>query len=160
MSRRSSAVRFRLGAAQWHIRYPFQSGYTFRLRSGDRQPVAELRMDRFSGDERIAGRFSQLQHATGWQQFGHNAVWGVQRRQCTGVATEFSVTPEPWHGAADGVGNCGRDVHTPRAGAIRKIEDSDKIEDGGMAERLNAPVLKTVRVERLSGVRIPLPPPF
>ena len=29
-----------------------------------------------------------------------------------------------------------------------------------MAERLNAPVLKTVRVERLSGVRIPLPPPY
>jgi hypothetical protein len=37
--------------------------------------------------------------------------------------------------------------------------ESGKIEDGGMAERLNAPVLKTVRVERLSGVRIPLPPP-
>src|ERR1022692_3528681 len=33
--------------------------------------------------------------------------------------------------------------------------ESGKIEDGGMAERLNAPVLKTVRVERLSGVRIP-----
>ena len=33
------------------------------------------------------------------------------------------------------------------------------MEGGGMAERLNAPVLKTVRVERLSGVRIPLPPP-
>ena len=29
-----------------------------------------------------------------------------------------------------------------------------------MAEWLKAPVLKTVRVERLSGVRIPLPPPF
>jgi hypothetical protein len=38
--------------------------------------------------------------------------------------------------------------------------ESDKIINGGMAERLNAPVLKTVRVERLSGVRIPLPPPF
>jgi hypothetical protein len=30
---------------------------------------------------------------------------------------------------------------------------------GGMAERSKAAVLKTVRVERLSGVRIPLPPP-
>ena len=37
--------------------------------------------------------------------------------------------------------------------------ESVTIGDGGMAERLNAPVLKTVRVERLSGVRIPLPPP-
>jgi hypothetical protein len=37
--------------------------------------------------------------------------------------------------------------------------ESGKIVNGGMAERLNAPVLKTVRVERLSGVRIPLPPP-
>src|ERR1700688_4591139 len=41
----------------------------------------------------------------------------------------------------------------------RKMMESGKIEGGGMAERLNAPVLKTVRVERLSGVRIPLPPP-
>ena len=89
---------------------------------------------------------------------GHNAVWGVQRRQYRrgdGIQRDAGA----WYGAAEGVGNCGRDAETARAGAIRKIEDSDKIEDGGMAERLNAPVLKTVRVERLSGVRIPLPPP-
>jgi hypothetical protein len=39
------------------------------------------------------------------------------------------------------------------------MKESGKIEDGGMAEWLKAAVLKTVRVERLSGVRIPLPPP-
>ena len=33
------------------------------------------------------------------------------------------------------------------------------IEAGGVAERLKAAVLKTVRLERVSGVRIPPPPP-
>src|SRR5258707_1115180 len=35
-----------------------------------------------------------------------------------------------------------------------------KLEDGGVGERLNPAVLKTVRPERVSGVRIPPPPPF
>ena len=34
-----------------------------------------------------------------------------------------------------------------------------KIENGGMGERLKPAVLKTVSLERGSGVRIPLPPP-
>jgi hypothetical protein len=37
--------------------------------------------------------------------------------------------------------------------------ESGKIEDGGMAERLKAAVLKTVSGVTHSGVRIPLPPP-
>jgi hypothetical protein len=37
--------------------------------------------------------------------------------------------------------------------------ESGKIVNGGMAERLNAPVLKTVSGVTRSGVRIPLPPP-
>jgi hypothetical protein len=35
-----------------------------------------------------------------------------------------------------------------------------KIEDGGVGERLKPAVLKTVRPERVSGVRIPPPPPL
>ena len=35
-----------------------------------------------------------------------------------------------------------------------------RIENGGVGERLKPAVLKTVRLERVSGVRIPLPPPF
>ena len=46
-----------------------------------------------------------------------------------------------------------------RSDTPRKMMESGKIVNGGMAERLNAPVLKTVGVERLPGVRIPLPPP-
>ncbi len=36
---------------------------------------------------------------------------------------------------------------------------SGKIEDGGMGEWLKPAVLKTVELERVPGVRIPLPPP-
>src|ERR1700692_891497 len=35
-----------------------------------------------------------------------------------------------------------------------------KLENGGVGERLNPAVLKTVRPERVSGVRIPPPPPL
>ncbi len=34
-----------------------------------------------------------------------------------------------------------------------------RIRDGGVGERLKPAVLKTVRLERVSGVRIPPPPP-
>ena len=37
---------------------------------------------------------------------------------------------------------------------------SGKIESGGMGEWLKPAVLTTVGVERLPGVRIPLPPPI
>jgi hypothetical protein len=37
---------------------------------------------------------------------------------------------------------------------------SGKIEDGGMGEWLKPAVLKTVELERVPGVRIPLPPPY
>jgi hypothetical protein len=37
---------------------------------------------------------------------------------------------------------------------------SGKIMGGGMGERFNPAVLKTVELERVPGVRIPLPPPF
>ena len=47
-----------------------------------------------------------------------------------------------------------------RSDTPRKMMESGKIEDGGMAEWLKAAVLKTVSVERRSGVRIPLPPPL
>jgi hypothetical protein len=39
------------------------------------------------------------------------------------------------------------------------MKESGTIENGGMAEWFKAAVLKTVGVERLPGVRIPLPPP-
>jgi hypothetical protein len=40
-----------------------------------------------------------------------------------------------------------------------QITECAKIRNGGVAERLKAAVLKTVRLERVSGVRIPPPPP-
>ena len=39
------------------------------------------------------------------------------------------------------------------------MRPSRKAHSGGVAERLNAPVLKTGILERVSGVRIPPPPP-
>jgi hypothetical protein len=39
-------------------------------------------------------------------------------------------------------------------------ESTGSMRSGGMAERLNAAVLKTVNGETRSGVRIPLPPPY
>ena len=41
----------------------------------------------------------------------------------------------------------------------RKSSNHRTIADGGVGERLNPAVLKTVRPERVSGVRIPPPPP-
>ncbi len=46
------------------------------------------------------------------------------------------------------------------SGTLRDMAESVKIVNGGMAERLNAAVLKTVSGETRSGVRIPLPPPI
>jgi hypothetical protein len=40
-----------------------------------------------------------------------------------------------------------------------QLAESGKIMSGGMAEWLKAAVLKTVELERVPGVRIPLPPP-
>src|SRR5262249_40556828 len=42
---------------------------------------------------------------------------------------------------------------------FRKSRSQSKIEGGGVGERLKPAVLKTVRLERVSGVRIPPPPP-
>ena len=45
----------------------------------------------------------------------------------------------------------------------RSLEPPDlqvKMKNGGVGEWLNPAVLKTVRPERVSGVRIPPPPPF
>jgi hypothetical protein len=41
----------------------------------------------------------------------------------------------------------------------RELRECVRIRSGGVAERFNAAVLKTVRLERVSGVRIPPPPP-
>src|SRR5579863_4098377 len=43
---------------------------------------------------------------------------------------------------------------------VRKMKESDRIMNGGMGEWLKPAVLKTVELERVPGVRIPLPPPF
>jgi hypothetical protein len=44
--------------------------------------------------------------------------------------------------------------------AVPKLQCSKDLIFGGVAERLKAAVLKTVRPERVSWVRIPPPPPF
>src|SRR5579863_3907933 len=43
---------------------------------------------------------------------------------------------------------------------VRKMKESDRIRSGGMGEWLKPAVLKTVELERVPGVRIPLPPPL
>ena len=47
----------------------------------------------------------------------------------------------------------------PATESVAGDERSGKIVIGGMGERFNPAVLKTVELERVPGVRIPLPPP-
>ena len=49
--------------------------------------------------------------------------------------------------------------HAPQAQIPRYPAEWVKIKGGGVGERLKPAVLKTVRPERVSGVRIPPPPP-
>ena len=55
-----------------------------------------------------------------------------------------------------------RGIHDSASARTSLLEGSglpSKLENGGVGERLNPAVLKTVRPERVSGVRIPPPPP-
>jgi hypothetical protein len=51
-------------------------------------------------------------------------------------------------------------MRVPQSSLLEGWGLASKLEGGGVGEWLNPAVLKTVRPERVSGVRIPPPPPF